>query len=43
MARVPLSSTGFYATPEISWDAKAQGAAILLFRLRRLFGGHGIR
>jgi xanthine dehydrogenase large subunit len=32
MARVPLSSTGFYATPEISWDrAKAQGQPFFYF------------
>ena len=32
MARVPLSSTGFYATPEISWDrAKAQGEPFFYF------------
>jgi xanthine dehydrogenase large subunit len=32
IARVPLSSTGFYATPEISWDrAKAQGEPFFYF------------
>jgi xanthine dehydrogenase large subunit len=32
MARVPLSSTGFYATPEIFWDrAKAQGQPFFYF------------
>jgi xanthine dehydrogenase large subunit len=32
MARLPLSSTGFYATPEISWDrAKAQGEPFFYF------------
>ena len=35
-SRVQLSAAGYYKTPEIHWDrAKAQGQAVLLFRLRR--------
>ena len=32
MARVPLSATGFYATPKISWDkAEAKGRPFFYF------------
>ena len=37
LGRVSLSSTGFYRTPKIHFDAKtAKGPAVLLFLLRRL-------
>ena len=45
LARVSLSSTGFYKTPKIHWDAaNGQGPAVLLFRLwRGLLRGDGRR
>ncbi len=41
-ARISLSSTGFYATPKITWDRRqGAGHAFLLFRLwRGLLGSH---